>query len=572
MTQTYAMTPPDTQTAHASAPPRETGGGAHALPATGLVLIGTAFTVRAMTAHLATLPYPPVVAGCVLLSRLTGHRDGPELPDMSPPPPLPPVLGFLENLIELHARHRFRYALVCVPPQERRALPRLMGVLDLLSIPSRVLPTLEDLLNDAAGIAPQRPPAPPARPRTLPVIDPQAFLGRQASPINREQVARVIGGRRVLITGAGGSIGSEIARVCAEFAPESIVLMERAENALFQIDHELARRAPALRRTALLHDVVDHEQTLRLCLDLRPQVVFHAAAHKHVPLMEDHPAHALNNNLFGTRSIADAARACAAERFVLISSDKAVNPTSIMGATKRLAELYVASLAAPQGPTRFSMVRFGNVLGSAGSVLPIWTAQLLEGSPLSVTDPRMTRYFMTIPEAAALVIQAGALHEDPGVAPVFVLDMGRPVRILDLARRFARLSGFRPIVDESTCPDIPAAREALRAALAEPGHSLPPDAPDPAEDALPAARIAFTGARPGEKLYEELAYSAETLAATAHPAISRWTAPGSVADPQAALRMIAELSAFRAPAADKAGVVAAIARHVPEMRRPDPRA
>jgi FlaA1/EpsC-like NDP-sugar epimerase len=563
------MTTLNTQFGHASTTPGPSGGSARVLPTAGVVLIGTAFTIRAMTAHLATLTSPPVIAGCVLLSRLTGHRDA---RDAHGPSSLPPVLGFLDHLIDLHARHRFRFALVCVPPQDRRALPRLRGVLDLLSIPSRVLPTLEDLLEDPAGTAPERPPAPRARPRTLPAMDPQVFIGRRPATIDREQVARAITGRRVVITGAGGSIGSEIARVCAEFAPESIVLMERAENALFQIDHELARRAPDLRRTALLHDVVDHEQTLRLCLELRPHVVFHAAAHKHVPLMEDHPAHALNNNLFGTRSIADAARACGAERFVMISSDKAVNPTSIMGATKRLAELYVASLAAPQGPTRFSMVRFGNVLGSAGSVIPIWTAQLLEGAPLSVTDPRMTRYFMTIPEAAALVIQAGALHEDPGVAPVFVLDMGRPVRILDLARRFARLSGFRPVVDESSCPDIPAARDALRAALAEPDQALPPDTPDPAEDALPVASIALTGARPGEKLYEELAYSAETLAATGHPAINRWTAPGSVADPQAVLRMVAELSAYRAPAADKAGVIAAIARHVPEMRRPDPRA
>ncbi len=192
-----------------------------------------------------------------------------------------------------------------------------------------------------------------------------------------------------------------------------------------KIDRMMARRFPEVPRKALMHDVVDAEQTLRHMVALKPHAIFHAAAHKHVPLMEDHPSHAVTNNLFGTKSIADAAQAVGAERFVMISSDKAVNPTSVMGATKRLAEMYTQALACTSRRTSFSMVRFGNVLGSACSVLPIWGSQLAEGGPITVTDPRMTRYFMTISEAATLVIQAGAIDIKPGQTPsIFVLDMG----------------------------------------------------------------------------------------------------------------------------------------------------
>jgi len=275
-----------------------------------------------------------------------------------------------------------------------------------------------------------------------PRIDLAALIGRTPHEMDREAVGRVLRGRRVLITGAGGSIGGELARVAAEFEPSLLVLMERAENALFEIDRQMARHFPGVQRKAVLHDVVDAEATLRLCQKITPQVVFHAAAHKHVPLMEDHPAHAVTNNLFGTKSIADAAVAVGAERFVMISSDKAVNPTSVMGATKRLAEMYVRGLGgeianrkspiANEGQgTRLSMVRFGNVLGSAASVLTIWAQQIAEGGPLTITDPRMTRYFMTIPEAATLVVQSAAL--EAGGVGVFVLDMGEPVRIVELA-------------------------------------------------------------------------------------------------------------------------------------------
>lgn len=333
------------------------------------------------------------------------------------------------------------------------------------------------------------------------------------------------------------------------------MLMDRAENALFEIDRQMGARHPSLPRRAYLHDVVDAEQTLRLMVGAKPDIVFHAAAHKHVPLMEDHPAHAVSNNLFGTKSIADAALAVGAERFVLVSTDKAVNPTSVMGATKRLAELYVGRLHAtahtsagtgPE-PTRFSMVRFGNVLGSACSVLAIWSEQIAEGLPLTVTDPRMTRYFMTIPEAAGLVIQAAAIESgDPRHAAVYVLDMGEPIPVLDLAQRFIRAHGMEAVIDNAN-------------GAAATGADEPPM--DAGSTSLP---IVFSGIRPGEKLHEELAYSAEQLAPTPHPGILAWRGRAPAASDATA--MIAELSAMK-PGAEPASVIAAIRRHVPEMVR-----
>jgi FlaA1/EpsC-like NDP-sugar epimerase len=319
-----------------------------------------------------------------------------------------------------------------------------------------------------------------------PEIDLASLVGRTPWAVDAEQISGALRGRTVLITGAGGSIGSELVRVVSRYGPGRIVLMERAENALFEIDRWLAERCPAIARTAHLHDVCEAGRTLSIVRRERPDVVFHAAAHKHVPLMEDHPAHAVTNNVFGTVSIADAAQDAGAERFVLISTDKAVRPASVMGATKLLAERYVRTLARMNGPegTRFSMVRFGNVLGSAGSVLTIWASQLAAGRPITLTDPRMTRYFMTIPEAAALVTQAsamsGTLSPDGAAGEVFVLDMGQPVRIAELAARFVRAHGL------------------------EPGRD---------------ATITCTGARPGEKLDEQLAHDRTRLAATPHPGV-----------------------------------------------------
>ena len=288
-----------------------------------------------------------------------------------------------------------------------------------------------------------------------------------------------ITGRTVLISGAGGSIGSELAQLVARFEPERLVLVERSENALFEIDRQIQRRFPTLEREARLHDVTQRKRTHQLIEQIRPSVIFHAAAHKHVPMMEEHPSEAVENNFYGTRSIADAADAAGCERFVMISTDKAVNPSSVMGASKRLAELYIRHLD-QSSATTFCMVRFGNVLGSACSLIPIWTDQLAQGGPITVTHPQMTRYFMTIPEAAGLVVQAGTYARG---GEVFLLDMGQPIRILDMADRFLRLHGFAPDVD---------------------------------------VKIQITGPRPGEKLFEELAYHGEDMLPTPHPSIRLW--------------------------------------------------
>ncbi len=510
----------------------------------GLVVIGTAETVAAASRQLREAGgVAPRPLGAVVLTRAEALV-----------PQTLPVLGTLDDLDKVHANYPFSTALVSLPSAMGGAIARCRAVLQRLGVSERFLPTLHDVLTHE----------PQSVFRGIGEIDHEALLGRPHRRMDRALVESIIKGRRVLITGAGGSIGSEISRIVAGFEPAAVLLMERSDNALFEIDRQIAARHPSLKRSAVLHDVIDSDATLRRLVNLRPDVVFHAAAHKHVPLMEDHPAAAVNNNLFGTKSVADAALAVGVERFVLISTDKAVNPTSVMGATKRLAELYVRSLNQPgpgvpvaagggtgvggasgggggqgaAGRTRFSLVRFGNVLGSACSVLPIWTRQIAEGGPVTVTHPEMTRYFMTIPEAAALVIQSAAI---PG--EVFVLDMGQPVRILDLAMNFIRAHGLSPVLEPS-----PSAQQGLPG-----GHQA---------SGGPQIRVSLTGPRPGEKLYEELAYSAEELVKTSVDGVCVWH--GEPVDRPAMTSMIAELSGLR-HVQDRQTVLAALQRHVPEL-------
>jgi len=521
------------------------------LPRTGIVLIGCHSDCRALAAMLAALDGDaPVIAGWIDL-----EPESPVARDKTQQPA--PRLGTLSDLAALIPRLRLRCAVACASDSDAtdiRAAARNTG-LDL-----RIIPTIETLLT------PVPPPSPPAYPRATlssyqapPAIDLGALIGRTPHALDREAVARVLTGKRILITGAGGSIGAELAPVAAGFAPESLILMERAENALFEIDRQMGQRHPAMSRRAVLHDVTDAEATMRLLAELRPHVVFHAAAHKHVPLMEDHPGHAITNNLFGTKSIADAAVAAGAERFVMISSDKAVNPTSVMGATKRLAELYIRGLGSSPGcRTRLSMVRFGNVLGSACSVLTIWSSQIAEflaggqrgdTGGITITDSRMTRFFMTIPEAATLVVQslvvspaepAKSADGTESSVGVYVLDMGDPIRVVDLASRFVLAHGLFPVGEG--LPDAPR------------GH--------------PTIDLIFAGARPGEKLHEELAYAAELLRATSHPGVRVWAGPGfGTADVARTREMVAELASARFER-DRAHVLAAIRRHVPEMGSP----
>jgi FlaA1/EpsC-like NDP-sugar epimerase len=333
-------------------------------------------------------------------------------------------------------------------------------------------------------------PAHPAGRVELKPVAIEDLLNRPQVSLDRAGMARLIQGRRVLVTGAGGTIGSELSRQVAALGPELLVLLDNGEFALWQIDLELAESMPAVPRRALIADIRDEARLRAVMEDVRPELVFHAAALKHVPVVEDNPLEGLLTNAVGTRIVADAARAAGATAMVVISTDKAVNPTSVMGASKRLAEMYcqaldIAARSATAGPRmRCVTVRFGNVLGSTGSVVPLFQRQLARGGPLTVTHPDMQRYFMTVREAVGLVLQASVAGTDPADdrrdGGIFVLDMGEPVKIVDLARQMIRLAGQRPDIDVD---------------------------------------IRFTGLRPGEKLFEELFHGKEPPLPTGHPGL-----------------------------------------------------
>ena len=483
------------------------------------IIIGQRENCRRLERQLDLLRDRPVTLGWVL----TDHdAQADRLDDDAP------ILGAVDQLEAIVARRRPGLALVSLPAVMNELITTIRTRLRRLGIPDRFMPTLQDQL---AGVGP----------RTIPQLDLSALIDRSPRKIDQQAVRALIKDKCVLITGAGGSIGSELARLAATFDPAQLVLVDRSENALFEIDRQIARFAPGLARCALLHDIVEPEATKAHFELVQPDLVFHAAAHKHVPLMEDHPAAALDNNLFGTlfgtKSVADAADAVGVERFVMISTDKAVKPRSIMGMTKRLAELYVQYVS-KRSQTRFAMVRFGNVLGSTGSVLDIWAKQLAEGGPITVTDPGMTRYFMMIPEAAALVMQSAALLDAPSSAgDVFILDMGQPVRIVDLALRFIEAHGL--------CPKLPDAAAA--------------------SEATGEMRIVFTGARPGEKRHEQLARDPHALVPTAHPDILAARLPE--VDEQLIEQMLAELSTQR-HSRDRVHVAAAIRRLITAELQP----
>jgi len=439
---------------------------------------------------------------------------------------LPSNYGTLDSLLDQVQPSRM---LICLPVAMTDLMRQLAGVAETRGVAWSLLPSMADHL---AGRV--RPPIGGSS-AVVPRFDPLELIGRQMRGLDEQAIAATLTGRVVLITGAGGSIGSELARIVARFKPARLVLVERAENALFEIDRNLRGLYPDIERSAVLHDVTNGPRSHGVVTAHKPHVIFHAAAHKHVPLMEDHASDAVENNFYGTRSIADAAARNGVDRFVMISTDKAVNPSSVMGASKRVAELYIQHLNM-RSDTTFSMVRFGNVLGSACSVLPIWSQQLSLGQPITVTDPRMTRYFMTIPEAAGLVIQSAAFAgqtEAAGSAEVFLLDMGEPIRIVDLAERFIRSHGLEPNVD------VP---------------------------------IQFTGIRPGEKLFEELAYTGEDMLPTPHPSIRLWrTTPPT---PRRIAAIIRSFDELRDPGpgeshpwrhATRDQVMAALRVAVPEM-------
>jgi O-antigen biosynthesis protein WbqV len=355
------------------------------------------------------------------------------------------------------------------------------------------------------------------------------LLGRPQTVLDRGAMHALIEGRRVLVTGAGGSIGSELVRQIAECGPAAISLVEASEFALYTIDRELAERHPALARRALIADVRDRLRIDQVMAEERPELVFHAAALKHVPMVEANPLEGCLTNAVGTRIVADACLAHGVALMVLISTDKAVNPTNVMGAAKRMAETYCQALdhQTEEGRTRFVTVRFGNVLGSTGSVVPLFQRQLAAGGPITVTDPEMTRYFMTIREAVELVLQTSALgfaHPKRYQGRIFVLDMGEPVKIIHLARQMIRLAGRRPDQD---------------------------------------VKIVFTGLRPGEKLFEEIFHGAEAPVPTERDGILVATVRAADYAPVVALLDELEAACRRL---DHAAAMAVVHRLVPEYR------
>jgi len=371
-----------------------------------------------------------------------------------------PVLGPLEAVNDKGVRGAATHLIIALPGSTSRQRRRAFDLASQASLPVLTVPSADELRVGDGNV------------QRLRDIEPEDLLGREPVQLDEQGIDQVLHGRTVLITGAGGSIGSELCRQVARYRPARLVLLELSEFNLYTIEQELTHRFPGLALVRLIVDVKDLAHLQRTLQAWKPQVVFHAAAYKHVPLMEENNAAvAVRNNTLGTYHAALASAQAGVERFVLISTDKAVNPTNVMGATKRAAEMVVSSLVADFPATRFMAVRFGNVLGSSGSVIPKFKEQIARGGPITVTHPEIIRYFMTIPEAARLVIQAAAIGES---GQVLVLDMGEPVKIVDLARDMIRLSGRG--VDE--------------------------------------IRIVFTGLRPGEKLYEELLADADATIPT----------------------------------------------------------
>jgi FlaA1/EpsC-like NDP-sugar epimerase len=359
-----------------------------------------------------------------------------------------PVLGAIEALPELVKKHRVSQVLIAIPRLSPDRIRRILGLCKHQSVSFKIIPASFAYLDQKITAA------------MLHELSPEDLLPRDAISFDQEEIHRLIVGRRVLITGGAGSIGSEIARQVAGHAPASLVLLDINENELYFLVRHLQERYPQLPISSIVADIRDVDRLMRVGRDHAPQYVFHAAAHKHVPLMEDSPEEAIKNNVFGTRNVARMADACGAERFVLISTDKAVHPSSVMGASKRLAEMVIRDIASHSG-TAFTAVRFGNVLGSAGSVVPLFKQQIQRGGPVTVTHPDCTRYFMTIPEAVGLVMLAGL----GGYGELCILDMGAPVRIAELAANMITMAGLVPGKDIS---------------------------------------IVYTGLRPGEKLEETL--------------------------------------------------------------------
>lgn len=377
------------------------------------------------------------------------------------------VLGNVEQLPQICQKYNVDEIAIAIPSATTKQMRRIVQVCQGTKLRFSTVPSITDIASGKLRVSQIRD------------VDINDLLGREEVKLDIESIRLFLTGKTILVTGAGGSIGSEMCRQVCGFAPKCLLLVEQAENPLFYIEGELRKAYPNVPLETLICDITDRVRVDQIFDRFRPEVVIHAAAHKHVPLMEINPGEAIKNNVVGTMNVADAADRIGSEHFVMISTDKAVNPTSIMGSSKRIAEMYIQDLN-NTSQTHFVTVRFGNVLGSNGSVVPIFKKQIAEGGPVTVTHPEMRRYFMTIPEASQLVLQAAAIGKG---GEIFVLDMGEPVKIVDLARDLITLSGFRL------------------------GEDI---------------EIVFTGLRPGEKLFEELSIAGEDMIPTVHPKIAVW--------------------------------------------------
>ncbi len=384
-----------------------------------------------------------------------------------------PVIGTLADIKAAAERCGAQEIIVAIPSASTAVKQKILAASEGCTVPIKILPSVKQLLDD------------PVLLRQVKPMSLEDLLQREPIETDRQKLHPLLAGKNVLVTGAGGSIGSELCRQIARYRPASLILFERYENNLYAIDLELRQSFPELSLLPVLGDVTLPDRVAEVFRETSPDLVFHAAAHKHVPLMERNPGEAVRNNVFGARTVAESALLSGVQRFVLISTDKAVNPVSVMGATKRVAELLIQRMNG-QGATKFTVVRFGNVLGSNGSVVPLFAEQIRKGGPVTVTHPDIKRYFMTIPEAVQLVLQASVL----GVGgDVFVLDMGEQIRVADLARNMIVLAGLVPDKD---------------------------------------VRIVYTGLRPGEKLFEELFDRSECVEPTCHPKIKRAVWRGSL--------------------------------------------
>lgn len=360
------------------------------------------------------------------------------------------VLGSIKDLPELVEKYEIAMITIAIPSLSRKKLREIFELIEPLHVKVNSMPSMEEVASGKINLS---------RLKEIDVVD---LLGRDEVQLDIDAIKDQITGKTILVTGAGGSIGSEICRQVIRFNPRRLLLLGHGENSIYLIDRELRNNYSecVTEIVPIIADIQDRKKIFAIMEDYQPEIVYHAAAHKHVPLMEYNPREAVKNNVYGTKNVAEAAKAAKVKNFVMVSTDKANNPPNVMGATKRIAEMIVTGLN-EAGCTKFSAVRFGNVLGSRGSVIPVFREQIANGGPITITDFRMTRYFMTIPEASRLVIQSGALAKG---GEIFILDMSEPVKIIDLAKNMIRLSGY-------------------------------------SEDEI---EIIETGIRPGEKLYEEL--------------------------------------------------------------------